>query len=154
MLVGSLAAAACGSAQALPPPKHPTPGPGPCAAQIHQLEHAATTDAAGGGGGGIVLMTAARLESKVVVTPSASGPECAVLEPGKTVHLAVGEKLVFVANDAPFLSGATSAVDVSTGPGPSTQFGGLSTSHVIVTLTAAHPGSVNVDWSNCSGTAC
>jgi hypothetical protein len=154
VLAGSILAAGCGTGQALPKPTPHQPGPtNPCASAIKQLGGTSLT-AAHAGGGSIELMTAARLTARVDVTPRVQGPACAILQPGTKVELTVGHSLVFVANGPPDLMGLLSAVRVTTSPGPSTSFGGLTTSHVIVTLTAVRSGTVNLHWVDCSGTGC
>jgi hypothetical protein len=156
VLAGSIAAAGCGSAQAV---RHPGPPPaGPCSQQVKQLDQQAAAAALGeppAVRGSIDLAAAALLTAKVVVTPAASGPTCQILTPGKTVDLRVGWRVVFVANEAPALTGAQGSVSVATSPGPSSSFlGQPPTSHLVVTLTAVRPGAVSLQWIDCSGTGC
>ena len=150
VLAGSMAAAACGTQQTAPGPKHVKQEAASCTSQIAQLERAVSGSSSSGGG--VVGEMAARLIGTIVVTPG-HGTSCTTLKPGQTVHLAVGDKLVFEANDAPSLTGKTSSIDVSTAPGTSGP-PPLSTAHVVVTLTAVSAGQVSLVWTDCSGTGC
>ena len=109
---------------------------------------------------GIFLASAALLRATVVVDNLRSpSPRCTTLQPGQTVNLHIGDRVQFVANNAPALNQASpEVVAVTTSPGPVQSGpggGSLTTSHVIVTLTAEHPGTVEVGpWVDCSGTGC
>ena len=134
----ALATGACGSSS------HPRTqgGAATCAPQTV----AATT--------GPTVLTSAMLQSAVIRVAGAatSHPTCAALSSGSTVSLQIGDAVEFEANSVPQL--ATDVVRVSSRPGPSSSFGGLKTSHVIVRLTATRAGTVTVRWVDCSGTGC
>lgn len=73
-----------------------------------------------------------------------------------TVTLRIADYVEFEANDIPTLEPAGSeVVAISTRQGPSRSFlGQAPTPHLIVRLTAKHPGTVAVHWTDCSGTSC
>lgn len=146
--------AACGAETASPPGHHSVARP--CTSQIRQLERNSSVTAETSTTRGIVPTSARLLQSRVLVTPAARGPECSILEPGKTVVLAVGHRLVFVANGPPSVDGPRTVLEISTSKGPSAVGPGAMgpTRHVIVTLVAVHAGTAGVTWIDCSGTAC
>jgi hypothetical protein len=108
----------------------------------------------------VVLATAALLSARIVVIAGTATPTCTVLRPHQTVHLMAGQQVEFVANRAPTVTGVppgagTGAVSVRAAAGPTGSGGGdLPTKHMIITVTAVHPGTVELTWINCSGTAC
>lgn len=99
---------------------------------------------------------AALLQATVVVTASqAAHPDCAQLTLGQTSHLELGDRLELVSNGVPQMSSSPPGVlTVATAPGPSSSFGGITTHHLLVTLTAVKPGTVTLTWEDCTGTAC
>ena len=98
---------------------------------------------------------AALLQATVTVTGEpAPTPACTPLTVDARVRLRPGDRVEFIANGTPTLSGDVNAVVESERPGPSPPLTGLPTTHVVVTLTAAASGTVSVRWINCSGTAC
>lgn len=104
-----------------------------------------------------VLAAAALLSATVVVDPAnGHADRCVVLASGEQLHLRIGDRAELVANRAPDLTPETGgAVQVSTQSGPTTPGpGGLASSHVIVTISAVHLGTVTVRWIDCSGTGC
>lgn len=166
--VGSFTAAACGSqpagSQGTTPPSSVGPGGGTTSTTTTTAScpHlSASTTASGAAAGSPVLDTAALLNATITVAAGTGADSCVVLHPGAHVHLLAGQRVEFVANHAPQLAGVpasagTAAVSVSTAAGPSTTgpAGGPPTAHVVVTITAARPGTVSVTWVDCSGTAC
>lgn len=104
-----------------------------------------------------MLSSAALLRATVVVdTVPRTSRACLVLQPYRPVHLRIGDRAEFIANGPPMLEPAgADVVTVTTSPGPTEEgpAGGPSV-HVIVTLTATHPGTVIVHWTDCSGTGC
>jgi hypothetical protein len=150
------AGAACGSASAgSVRPTHTGPthtraarhGPTVCG----RPATAPGVGAGGAGGSGPVVAAAARLSATVTVVPKATGPACRVLETGKHVVIGVGQRVQFVANDVPAVTG--SGVETHSAPGPRSP-GPLRTTHLVITLTAVQPGTVTVGWIDCSGTGC
>lgn len=107
----------------------------------------------------MVFTSAALLTGQIeVVATKAGAPQCVVLDglgAGVTV-LHVGDKAEFDANELPDMltPNAARVVKASSKPGATESFGGLSSRHVIVVLTAVAPGSVSFSWRDCSGTGC
>jgi hypothetical protein len=109
--------------------------------------------------GPTIVLTAAAIHTGTVTVllTRAPAPRCIVLQDvSSAATLQVGDRTEFVANDLPTFTtpNASRVVTVSSRPGPTESFGGLSTPHVIVVLTAVGPGSVSFYWTDCSGTAC
>lgn len=110
-----------------------------------------TTSAAAAVPAAAALMTATVIVDAEVATPS----RCVQLAVGQTVRLRLGDRAEFVANQTPELTPASSdAVRVTSRPGPTEVFGGLTTAHLVVTLTAIHAGTVSLRWIDCNGTGC
>lgn len=165
--VGSFTAAACGSQPAgsqvtSTPPSSVGPGGGTTSTTTTTAcPHLSASTTVSGATGTAVLDTAALLNATVTVAAGTGADTCVVLHPGAHVHLLAGQRVEFVANRPPRITGVpvsagTAAVSMSTATGPTTAgpAGGQPTAHVVVTLTAARPGTVSVTWTDCSGTAC
>lgn len=144
VLLATLAAAGC--SPLLEPPPGNGGGGGVCVA-IPTARHAP---------GGLTLDAAALLRLTVTVDATRdAAPACVAAVSGEDVHLHLGDRIEMVANAAPSVTpDAPEILSVSTAPGPTTGFGGLTTGHVIATLTAVAPGTVSVRWVDCSGTGC
>lgn len=149
---GSTSTATTTASSTAPPPttNPPTttpasPSPEPCGRPAPTTSAAAAVPAA-----------SALLSATVIVdSQTANAPHCVQLAFGQTVRLQLGDRAEFVANRAPDLMPPDSdAVRVTTRPGPTEVFGGLTTPHVVVSLTGVHPGSVAVRWIDCNGTGC
>src|SRR5262249_23540225 len=99
---------------------------------------------------------AARLGVTIEVTAGHSPTTRCVVPrlPSDTLRVGVGDTVEFVAHDQPTLAKQDAAiVEVSSRSGP-TSPGPLATRHVVVTVTALAPGTVTLDYIDCSGTGC
>src|ERR1039458_461785 len=112
-----------------------------CGLQLTAVQHTRS--------GGARLDSAALLQNTIAVDSRVDSTARCLVADGdySTLSLHIHDRVQLVPNSTPTLSPASSGVvTVSTAPGPAGQFGGLTTPHVIVTLTAVKEGSVSLHW--------